>query len=38
MADRSPLSRRLFWFVFLWLLGVSATGIVALMIKIWLQA
>jgi hypothetical protein len=38
MKDRSPLSRRLFWFVTLWLLGVGVTGLVALIIKIWLRA
>lgn len=38
MKNRSPLARRLFWFVLLWLLGVGATGLVALIIKIWLRA
>jgi hypothetical protein len=35
---RSPLAKRLFWFVLLWMLGVGVTGLVALIIKIWLRA
>lgn len=30
--------RRLFWFVLLWLGGVAATGLVSLIIKVWLKA
>ena len=29
---------RLFWFVLLWLGGVAATGLVSLIIKVWLKA
>lgn len=32
------MKSRLVWFVALWLLGVGATGLVALVIKVWLGA
>lgn len=38
MAGDARLSRRLFWFVALWLGGVAATAVVGLIIKLWLKA
>lgn len=38
MSPRRTTASRLVWFVALWLLGVGATGVIALVIRTWLKA
>lgn len=38
MAQDSPLTQKLLWFVGLWAGGVVTVGIVGLVIKLWLGA
>lgn len=37
MQDRSPLAKRLLWFVGLWAGGVVVTGVVAYGLRLWIM-
>jgi len=36
-SDHSPLHKRLAWMALIWVLSVSALGVVAMIIRFWLS-